>query len=81
MANSLKVLGNNDLKELFNSGSYMYKEFTNYTDENTAEHNYNKPETEWKEIIGVKDGVVEILNSNDEIITIELPEGILSKEE
>lgn len=48
---------------------------------NDPEKTYTKPENEFKEIIGVKGNSLEIMNSKNEIITVELPENLFENKQ
>lgn len=70
----------NELNQLFRFDAETYDEYDDYHMKD-PEKTYQKPENEMKEILGIKNGKVEILNGKGEITFIDLPQNLLIKKE
>jgi hypothetical protein len=77
---TLFVLDKDMQNKLF---EYSGEIFDKYEDHamNDPEKTYTKPENEFKEIMGIRGNSLEILNSKDEMISVELPENLLDHKE
>lgn len=70
------IVLNNQMKELFRFDGERHMEFDNI-ETKRSDKNWSKPENQFVEIVGVKDGALEVLNGKGETITIKLPKKVL----